>query len=54
MTCRFAHDLAAGGMAFQRLTEHLDSDEFADIWDRVRLLYDVLCPATETKTHETE
>lgn len=41
---RFLVDLHAGGLALQRLTADLSSDEFSETLERLTLLYDVVCP----------
>lgn len=45
VTCRFNADLQCGGAALERLTGDLDAETFADLLDRLRVLYDTLCPA---------
>jgi hypothetical protein len=46
---RFVADLHAGGEALHRLTADLDAEDFADLLDRLTLIYDVVCPPPEPK-----
>lgn len=41
---RLAADLHAGGTVLQSLTRDLSPDEFAEVWRRLLLLYNVLDP----------
>jgi hypothetical protein len=41
---RLAFDGNAFGEVVRRLTAHLSEDEFADLWGRMNILYDVLVP----------
>lgn len=47
---RFLGDAHAVGLALNRLTTDLDTDDFADMLSRVTLIYDVLCPPPATNT----
>ena len=44
---RFTHDLHAGSVVLDRLTQHLSADEFADCAERLRIIYDVMQPRKE-------
>jgi hypothetical protein len=46
---RLAFDGYAFGEIVRRLTAHLDGDDFADLWCRMNILYDVLVPPPPTK-----
>jgi hypothetical protein len=43
---RFAADLHAGGVVLERITADLDPEAFEDLIQRLRILYEVLCPPT--------
>lgn len=44
---RFTHDLGAGSVVLQRLTQDMTADEFADVTERLRVVYDILAPRKE-------
>jgi hypothetical protein len=46
---RFTVDTHTAATILERLTEHLGPVAYADLIDRLGLLYDVLCPAPERK-----
>lgn len=46
---RFTVDTHTAPAILGRLTEHLGPEAYADLLDRLGLLYDVLCPAPERK-----
>jgi hypothetical protein len=41
---RFTQDLQAGAVVLDRLTQHLSADEFRDMSERLRIIYDVVSP----------
>ena len=45
-TCcnRFTQDLGAGALLLDRLTQDLGADEFGDLTERLRLVYDIVAP----------
>ena len=45
-TCcnRFTQDLGAGALLLDRLTQDLGAEEFSDLTERLRLVYDIVAP----------
>lgn len=41
---RFTQDLGAGALLLDRLTQDLGAEEFEELADRLRLLYDIVAP----------
>ena len=41
---RFTQDLRAGAVVLDRLTQHLSAEEFSEMAERLRIIYDVVSP----------
>lgn len=41
---RLGGDLHAGGLVLDRLTRDMDPDDFADLWQRLTVLYNAINP----------
>ena len=48
---RLTGDTQAFGAVIVRMVGPLDADEFADVWQRLSLLHDILSPKREPKGH---
>ena len=44
---RFTQDLGAGSVVLDRLTQDMEPEDFVDVTDRLRLVYDILAPRKE-------
>lgn len=53
LASRFLVDLHAGGHVLDRLTADLDVEQFEDLMQRLRILYDVLCPVPQRPATES-
>lgn len=50
LVTRLAADMHSGGVVLERLTADLDPDDFAELWRRLVILYDVICPPSQPNT----
>ena len=47
LVIRLAGDLGAGGVVLARLTSEMSLSEFEDMWHRLSILYDAICPVPQ-------
>lgn len=47
LASRIAVDVHCGATVLQRLTSDLDADEFADVWKRLRMFYEMANPPAD-------
>jgi hypothetical protein len=44
---RFTQDLGAGAVVLERLTQDMAVEDFVDVTERLRVVYDILAPRKE-------